>query len=103
MPVTLLGLVAFGLLGPYSYLGGAMALDFGGKQGGATSSGIIDGVGYIGGILAGSGVAQTSVAFGWHGVFWSLAIVSALCALTAGLLWRYQKRQQELLESGVIS
>jgi OPA family glycerol-3-phosphate transporter-like MFS transporter len=102
MPVTLLGLVAFGLLGPYSYLGGAMALDFGGKQGGATSSGIIDGVGYIGGILAGSGVAQTSVTFGWHGVFWGLAIVSALCAVIAGWLWRYQRRQQERLESGVL-
>lgn len=103
IPVTLLGLVAFGLLGPYSYLGGALALDFGGKQGGAISSGIIDGVGYIGGTLAGSGVAQTSVAFGWHGVFLGLAVVSALCALTAALLWHYQRKQEELLESGAIT
>src|SRR5262249_39914192 len=32
-PVILIGVVAFGLLGPYSYLAGAFALDFGGKQG----------------------------------------------------------------------
>ena len=101
-PVALLGLVAFGLLGPYSYLGGALALDFGGKQGGATASGIIDGIGYLGGILAGSGVAQTSVAFGWRGVFFGLAIVSALCAATAALLWRYQRGQEQLPENGVI-
>jgi OPA family glycerol-3-phosphate transporter-like MFS transporter len=53
LPLIVIGVVAFGLLGPYSYLAGAMALDFGGSQGGATSSGIIDGVGYLGGVLAG--------------------------------------------------
>ena len=36
LPLILIGVVGLGLLGPYSYLGGAMALDFGGMQGGAT-------------------------------------------------------------------
>ena len=65
----MIGIVAFCLLGPYSYLGGAFALDFGGKQASAASSGIIDGIGYIGGVLAGDTVARIARAYGWEGVF----------------------------------
>jgi sugar phosphate permease len=90
-PVLLIGVVAFCLLGPYSYLGGAFALDFGGSQAGAASSGIIDGVGYLGGVLAGDSVARLSVHFGWRGVFVALAIVTALSALAAGYLFLYQR------------
>lgn len=93
IPVTLVGVVAFCLLGPYSYLAGAFALDFGGEQAGATSSGIIDGVGYLGGVLAGDTVAHLAVKFGWHGVFVALAAVSALSALAAGYLFLYQSTQ----------
>jgi sugar phosphate permease len=87
LPVAAIGAIAFCLLGPYSYLGGAFALDFGGKQAGAVSSGLIDGVGYLGGVLAGDSVARISVAFGWRGVFVSLAGVSALAALGAAGLY----------------
>ena len=87
LAVGAIGLVAFCLLGPYAYLGGAYALDFGGKQGGAVASGLIDGVGYLGGALAGDSVARISVAFGWKGVFMSLAAVCA--AATAGAAYLY--------------
>ncbi len=87
LPLIAIGTIAFCLLGPYSYLGGAFALDFGGKQAGAASSGIIDGVGYLGGAAAGYIVARVSVAFGWQGVFVGLAGVSALAALGAGCLY----------------
>lgn len=86
-PLLAIGAIAFCLLGPYSYLGGAFALDFGGKQAGAVSSGIIDGIGYLGAVLAGDSVARVSVAFGWRGVFVSLSAVSALAALGAGCLF----------------
>jgi len=86
LAVTLIGVVAFCLLGPYSYLGGAFALDFGGKQASAASSGIIDGIGYLGGVLAGDSVARVAVAYGWQGVFVSLAAVSAVAAVCAGVL-----------------
>jgi sugar phosphate permease len=86
LPVTLIAVVAFGLLGPYSYLGGAFALDFGGKQASASSSGIIDGIGYLGGVLAGDSVARLAMRFGWRGVFATLAAVSAAAALSAGYL-----------------
>jgi sugar phosphate permease len=85
-PLLAIGVVAFCLLGPYSYLGGAFALDFGGKQASAASSGIIDGIGYLGGVLAGDSVARLSVALGWEGVFVMLAGVSAVAAGCAGIL-----------------
>jgi sugar phosphate permease len=87
LPLLAIGTVAFCLLGPYSYLGGAFALDFGGKQASAASSGIIDGVGYLGAVAAGDSVARASVAIGWQGVFVSLSAVSALAALGAGCLY----------------
>src|SRR5436305_7973914 len=87
LAVVVIGVVAFCLLGPYSYLGGAFALDFGGKQGSAFASGMIDGIGYLGGALAGDSVARISVSFGWQGVFVALAAVSALAALAAGYLY----------------
>ncbi len=86
LPLVTIGVTAFCVLGPYSYLGGAFAADFGGKQASAASSGIIDGIGYIGGVLAGGSVAQLAVAYGWDGVFVALAAVSAVAALCAGLL-----------------
>jgi MFS transporter, OPA family, glycerol-3-phosphate transporter len=85
-PILLIALVGLCLLGPYSYLGGAFALDFGGKQASAASSGIIDGIGYLGGVLAGDSVARLAVAFGWEGVFVTLAAVSALAAACAAVL-----------------
>jgi sugar phosphate permease len=87
LPLVAIGTVAFCLLGPYSYLGGALALDFGGKQAGAVSSGIIDGVGYLGAVVAGDSIARVSVSFGWQGVFVALAVVSALAACGAGCLY----------------
>jgi sugar phosphate permease len=90
-PLVLIGTVAFCLLGPYSYLGGAFALDFGGKKGSAAASGLIDGIGYLGGILAGDTVARIAVGFGWRGVFLALAAVSALSALAAGGLLLQQR------------
>ena len=87
LPLLAIGTIAFCLLGPYSYLGGAFALDFGGKQAAAVSSGIIDGVGYLGAVVAGDSVARLSVDFGWPGVFFALAAVSALAAVGAGRLY----------------
>src|SRR5262249_58722131 len=86
------GLVAFGLIGPYSYLAGAMAMDFGGARGSALSSGLIDGVGYLGGVLAGDAVARVSVRLGWQSAFLMLAIVCVACAVCAVMLFRLQAR-----------
>jgi OPA family glycerol-3-phosphate transporter-like MFS transporter len=90
-PVALVTLVGFLMLGPYSYLAGAMSLDFGGKQGSATAAGIIDGVGYLAGWLSGDTVARITVAFGWKNAFLSLAGVALLTALVALVLAVHQR------------
>lgn len=93
MPLTAIAMTAFCLLGPYSYLGGAMALDFGGKRGSALASGIIDGTGYLGSVIAGDTMARVSVAFGWNGVFLGLAGVSIVSA--GGALWLYRRVRRD--------
>jgi MFS transporter, OPA family, glycerol-3-phosphate transporter len=87
LPVVMIGVIAFCLLGPYSFLPGAFALDFGGTQAGAAASGLVDGTGYLGGVAAGTVMARLSVAFGWGGVFVTLAVVSALAAFGACYLY----------------
>ncbi|MBV8246644.1 MAG: MFS transporter [Candidatus Eremiobacteraeota bacterium] len=79
--------------GPYSYLAGAMALDFGGKKGSALSSGIIDGVGYVGASLAGIVIARLEVAAGWGDAFGFLAAVTAITAACAVGLVTLEKRE----------
>jgi sugar phosphate permease len=93
--LVLLGLVAFLSIGPYSYLAGAISLDFGGKRGGATACGIIDGIGYLfGGVLAGAGVAYLSKkgVLGWPGVFGMLSGVAAATAVVAACFLALQFR-----------
>jgi sugar phosphate permease len=88
------GLAAVGLVvavgffnsGPYSYLAGAMALDFGGRKGSALTSGIIDGVGYLGGALAGIAIAAIELRFGWSDAFLVLALLTAMTAACAAAL-----------------
>ena len=92
-PTVLVALAGFLVIGPYAYLAGAIALDFGGKHGSATSSGIIDGVGYLGGILAGDTVARVSVSFGWTGAFLALAGVALLSSGAAAMLLIGQRRK----------
>lgn len=93
MAVAVVAGIAFVMIGPYSYLGGALALDFGGKRGSATASGIIDGVGYLGGVVAGDGMARASVAYGWRGAFLILAAVAAVSAAFALLFLLDQRRR----------
>jgi sugar phosphate permease len=86
MSIGLVGMVALALLGPYSYLAGAIALDFGGKQGGAMASGLIDAAGYAGAILAGDSVARISSRYGWSAAFGILATLTLIGAAAAGVL-----------------
>ena len=92
--------MAFLLIGPYSYLAGAISLDFGGKRGGATACGIIDGVGYLfGGVIAGKVVANVSVLLGWQGVFQMLTVVALLTSIAAALFLFDQLRAARLAEN----
>jgi OPA family glycerol-3-phosphate transporter-like MFS transporter len=85
--VALVTAVSFFLIGPYSYLAGAIALDLGGRKAGATASGMIDGIGYLGGILAGRGIADLASSRGWSGAFLVLAGIAGCSSLAAAALW----------------
>jgi OPA family glycerol-3-phosphate transporter-like MFS transporter len=92
--VWLVALVAFLMLGPYSYFAGAISLDFGGKQGSATASGWIDGLSYLGGVLAGTSVANLTVRWGWRGTFAALASVAFLSSVAAGVYLCSQRKSE---------
>ncbi len=93
LPVALVTAVAFCLLGPYSYLAGAMSLDFGGREGSATAAGLIDGFGYLAGVLSGNSMAHLAVTYGWQTMFLVLAAVGALTSGVAWLALRQQHRR----------
>ncbi|MDW8208226.1 MAG: MFS transporter [Chloroherpetonaceae bacterium] len=92
MATALLALVAFALIGPYSFLAGAIALDFGGKRASATACGWIDGIGYLGGVLAGKGVGALAERSGWSIAFICLAGITAVSCLFAAYYWYRQCR-----------
>ena len=93
--VMLVSAVAFLIIGPYSFLAGAISMDFGGKQGASTASGVIDGAGYLGAVLAGDTMARVSVSFGWNGFFVVLAGVAVLTSVAAGAYWAHQGVQPQ--------
>ena len=86
LPVAMIGIAGFCLLGPYSFLPGAFALDFGGRQAAAAASGMVDGTGYFGGVAAGSVMVWLSQRFGWGSMFLALAVVGSLATLGASYL-----------------
>ena len=92
-PVVVVALIGFLLIGPYSYLAGAISLDFGGKQGSSTASGFIDGIGYLGGMMAGDSMARMVVSYGWNGAFLVLSFVALLSTAAGVLLLLEQLRQ----------
>jgi OPA family glycerol-3-phosphate transporter-like MFS transporter len=101
-PVVLVAAVGFLLLGPYSYLAGAMSLDFGGKRGSATAAGIIDGVGYLAaGWLSGDTLARITVHYGWNNAFLMLAAVALISSMVAMVLVLHQRpRKPGTTEAG---
>ncbi len=74
-----IGGTAFCLLGPYTLLAGAIAMDMGGRKGSATAAGLIDTAGYAGGTLSGFAIGGLADAGGWAPVF------NVMAALAAGV------------------
>lgn len=92
LPIAMVTLVGFLMLGPYSYLAGAMSLDFGGTKGSATAAGFIDGIGYLGSFLSGVTVADLASKSGWSRTFVYLAGAAFLTALV-GLVLTIRQRK----------
>lgn len=90
--VARVGLIGFLLIGPYSYLAGAVSLDFGGSRGAATACGIIDGVGYLASSLAGAAFATGLKHYGWAAAFHLLAVIAWVAAGLGLVFWFTQWR-----------
>lgn len=88
LAIVLIAAAGFLLIGPYSYLAGVISLDFGGKRSSALACGIIDGAGYLAGVLAGEPLARLVQSTGWNNAFLVLAGVTLLTALVAYLFQR---------------
>jgi sugar phosphate permease len=84
----LIGGVGLFLLGPYSLLAGAVALDIAGKRGTATATGIIDGAGYLAGALSGILLGAIADHAGWQAVF-DLVTGAALVATLVSGAWAW--------------
>ena len=91
LPLVMVSAAAFLMMGPYSFLAGAIALDLGGKQGSSTAAGLLDSVGYFGAILSGYGIGAIAQRLGWNAVFISLAVVALITLVAAVFYWRYQE------------
>jgi sugar phosphate permease len=94
--LMLLGAVAFCILGPYTFLAGVIALDFGGKRGSATASGWIDGVGYLAGYISGEGVGALAEKSGWSSAFSTLAGITVMSCVAAVIYGVMQGRAAKL-------
>ena len=83
LSVLAMSATAFCLLGPYTLLAGAIAMDMGGRKGSATAAGLIDTAGYVGGTLSGFAVGRLADVGGWASVFGVLAGLAVFVMLTA--------------------
>lgn len=93
VPLLLVSVSALLMIGPYSFLAGAISLDLGGKQGSSTASGLIDSAGYFGGILSGWGIGTLADWHGWNAVFLALGAVAFFTLLAAVLYWLRHERK----------
>jgi sugar phosphate permease len=83
LSIACIGAAGFFLLGPYSMLGGCLALDYGGTRAASTAAGVTDGIGYVGASASGlvlGGVVQNH---GWKTAFVVLAATAAVAFLAA--------------------
>lgn len=88
MIVALLGAAGFFLLGPYSMSSGCLTLDIAGSKGAGSCTGIIDGVGYIGGAIASFGAGYLSDKLGWMGVFNVIGVFAIISTFSAYMISR---------------
>ncbi len=90
--LILVGMIGFFLLGPYSLVGGVVAMDFGGRRTSGTAAGLLDGAGYLAATLSGVGLANVLVQSGWEAAYRWMAIVTVFAIILCGLLWQVKPR-----------
>ncbi|MBI2603663.1 MAG: MFS transporter [Deltaproteobacteria bacterium] len=92
--VFLTGASGFFLMGPYSLPSGCLTLDIAGPKGGGTATGLLDGVGYMGGSLATLMTGAIADLFGWAHVYYFMScfgVLTVLCTLRMNALYHKKK------------
>jgi sugar phosphate permease len=84
MAVALIGFLAYG---PYSLLAGVLSVEIRGKEYVGTVAGIVDGVGYLAGILAGQQFGRMVDAGGYTLGFQRLALLALVSAVLCLFLY----------------
>lgn len=87
LPVLLIALIGFLMIGPYAFLSGAISVDLGGKKASSTAAGVADAVGYFGSVVSGWGIGQVATQWGWGPAMSLLAVVGGLTVITSGFYW----------------
>jgi OPA family glycerol-3-phosphate transporter-like MFS transporter len=80
-------LLSFFVNGPHSLLGGAAAIDFGGRKAAASAAGLIDAFQYIGAGLTGFVIGGVLDKFGWSGWAVSLSGFALLGGILMVVIW----------------
>ena len=94
--VIFIGLCGFFLLGPYSMSSGALTLDIAGPNAAGSSTGMIDGLGYIGGAIAVWSAGKLSDVMGWREVFMFLTVASVFATFSAFMMsQQFQKMKSK--------
>jgi OPA family glycerol-3-phosphate transporter-like MFS transporter len=84
---VLLILLSFFVNGPHSLLGGAAAMDFGGRKAAGSAAGMIDAFQYIGAGIAQPGIGYVIDTFGWSGWLVSLSGFALIGGVLMTVLW----------------
>jgi OPA family glycerol-3-phosphate transporter-like MFS transporter len=85
--IVCLSAIFFALMGPYTFLTGVMALDFGGKRGSSTAAGLVDSAGYLGSMVSLRYMGSLADSRGWGAAFLALAIVACLSTVAGTMYW----------------
>jgi OPA family glycerol-3-phosphate transporter-like MFS transporter len=94
LPLLLISAVGFFILGPYTFLTGAVSVDLGGKRGSATAAGLADTAGYIGSYLSGKFIGSIADTRGWTSAFLFLAMVLAVTTVIAAGYWYFHEHRR---------
>jgi sugar phosphate permease len=91
LPTIAVAMIGFLAYGPYSLLAGVLSVEIRGKDYVGTVAGMVDGVGYVAGILAGQQFGRMVDAGGYTLGFQRLAILTLFSAVLCLFLYPKEK------------
>jgi sugar phosphate permease len=88
--ISLVGIMTYG---PDTLMSGAAAQDVGSKEGAATASGFIDGIGHLGMIASPFVVAFVTAHYSWDILFYLFVVLSVIAGALLATKWNYKSRR----------